>query len=56
LNLLNEVLTVKEAAKLSKVSQRYIQQLCKSGKIVARYADGVWLILKSSIIKKENDL
>lgn len=56
MNPLNEVLTVSEAAKLSGVTIQHIRRLCKSGVLAARYADGVWLILKASITKKENGI
>jgi DNA-binding transcriptional regulator YdaS (Cro superfamily) len=50
---LDEVETVSERAERLGVSPRYIQQLCKSGKLAARYAksgtSGVWLILKFGV-------
>jgi hypothetical protein len=52
MNPLEQIETVSERADRLGVSPRYIQQLCKSGKLTARYAksgsSGVWLILKSS--------
>lgn len=53
MNPLNLVITAQEASRLLGVTVRQVQRLCKSGKLTARYADGVWLILKSSV--KEND-
>lgn len=50
--ILDQVITAKEAAVLLGVSARYIQQQCKLGKYECRYADGVWLILKSSFPSK----
>jgi len=46
---LEQVITAQEASKLLEVTVRQVQRLCKSGKLTARYADGVWLILKSSV-------
>lgn len=49
MSILDEVLTVNEVSKILNVTPRQVQRLCKSGKLIARYADGIWLILKSSV-------
>lgn len=41
---------MQETAALLGVTTRQVQRLCKSEKLIARYADGVWLILKDSAI------
>ncbi|GAB7057365.1 hypothetical protein JCM16163A_41140 [Paenibacillus sp. YK5] len=51
MNPLDEVITVSEAVNLTGWNVRKIQRLCKSGDIKSRYANGVWLILKSSLLK-----
>jgi len=51
MNPLDHVITVQEASKLLGVTVRQVQRLCKSGKLTARYADGIWLILKESVKK-----
>ncbi|MCC3376873.1 helix-turn-helix domain-containing protein [Cohnella sp. REN36] len=50
MNPLDEVLTVTEAAALLRVTPRQVQRLCKSGKLVSRYADGIYLILRQSAV------
>ena len=47
-------ISTKEAAKLLGVTERYVQMLCKEGKIegAIKFNDqGVWLISKSEILK-----
>lgn len=54
MNILDQVLTVSEAAKIRNVSNRHMRRLCEAGSVVCRKSDdGVWLILKSSIPGKE---
>jgi excisionase family DNA binding protein len=48
--MLTQVITAKEAAKLLGVTPRQVQNMCKAGKLEARYADGVWLILRMSLL------
>ncbi|MBB6675329.1 helix-turn-helix domain-containing protein [Cohnella nanjingensis] len=48
MNPLDEVLTVTEVAALLRVTPRQVQRLCKSGKLISRYADGIYLILRQS--------
>lgn len=50
-NALNQVITAQEAALILGVTMRQVQRLCKAGKLECRYADGIWLILKSSVKK-----
>lgn len=52
MNPLEQVITAQEASRFLGVTVRQVQRLCKSGKLTARYADGIWLILKSSITKE----
>jgi predicted site-specific integrase-resolvase len=53
LNPLDQVVTVSEMAEALGVSVQYIRKQCKDGKLNCRKSsDGVWLILKSSIIKE----
>lgn len=49
MNPLDQVITAPEASRLLGVTVRQVQRLCKAGKLVCRYADGIWLILKSSL-------
>lgn len=49
---LHEVITAKEAAAILGIQPRQVQNLCKSGKLDARYASGVWLIVKASLPSK----
>ena len=47
-------ISTKEAAKLLGVTERYVQMLCKEGKIkgAVKFNDqGVWLIPKNAIVK-----
>lgn len=48
-NALEQVITAQEAAPMLGVTMRQVQRLCKAGKLECRYADGIWLILKSSV-------
>jgi chemotaxis signal transduction protein len=52
-NILDEVLTVNEVSKILNVTPRQVQRMCKAGKLTTRYADGIWLILKSSVKSSE---
>lgn len=49
---MHEVVTAKEAAKILGVTPRQVQNMCKAGKLDCRYASGVWLIVKASIVKE----
>lgn len=50
--ILEEVVTVSEAAVIKGCTVSYIRRLCRENKLVCREtAEGVWLILKSSIVK-----
>lgn len=51
---LDEIITVSEAAKLMNVTIQHVRRLCKNKTLTARYADGVWLIHKNSMIKDKS--
>jgi excisionase family DNA binding protein len=49
-------ISTKEAAKMLGVTERYVQMLCKEGKIegAMKFNDqGVWLVPKESILLKQ---
>lgn len=48
-NLINEVVTVQEAAEITNLNVRQVQRLCEKGKYKCRKAKGTWLILRSSL-------
>lgn len=47
--MLNEVVTVQEAAEITNSNVRQVQRLCEKGKYKCRKAKGTWLILRSSL-------
>lgn len=49
INSVHQVVTVSEAASILGVTPRHVQRMCKSGILTSRYADGIWLILRSSL-------
>ena len=49
INMLNQVVTVQEAAEITKSNVRQVQRLCEKGKYKCRKAKGTWLILRSSL-------
>lgn len=54
MSILDQVVTVSDAAVLYGCSDRYIRQLCKQKKIEAKQdCKGNWIILKSSLPTKE---
>lgn len=60
MNLLNEVITVHEAAEIlggsTRANLRKVQRYCVQGKYTARQdAKGTWLILKSSVMNKPSE-
>lgn len=50
MNPLDEVMTPMEAAEALSLSRRHVNRLCETGKLTARRASGIWLILKSSVM------
>ena len=48
-SFLDEVVTVQEAAEITKSNVRQVQRLCEKGKYKCRKAKGTWLILRSSL-------
>lgn len=46
---LEAVITAQEASRLLGVTMRQVQRLCKAGRLVARDADGIYLILRESV-------
>lgn len=52
-------ISTKEAAKMLGVTERYVQMLCKEGKIkgAVKFNDqGVWLIPKNAIVKTGSEI
>lgn len=50
MNTLEEVIIPQEAAAILGVHHRHVRRLITEGKLTARNAGGVWLILKSSVL------